>query len=278
MSYEKQFCLAVEKAGADARVDPPGSKITTLRLDGEKVPGCIYCETGWYLRPCTCPGLVSHESDELLVFVGSDEHDPENLNAEVELQIENDRLILHETCAVFVPAGAAHGNIAVRALKRPVLFFAVQPGASSFSEKPARASAAPGTYSGYHVERYEPADGVLPEAPEGFLTRLLWIDGKKLRGAPYLEAVWFLGTNDTGPAAHTHDFDEVIGFLGTDPDDPGALGAAVTFEVEGQTVAFDRSCVIYIPRGMRHSPILVPALERPIIHFTGGSGGDYATK
>ena len=80
-----------------------------------------------------------------------------------------------------------------------------------------------------------------------------------------------------GPAAHTHDFDEVIGFLGTDPDDPGALGA-VTFEVEGQTVAFDRSCVIYIPRGMRHSPILVPALERPIIHFTGGSGGDYATK
>ncbi len=278
MSYEKQFCLAGEKAAPDESFFPPDARVTAVRLDGNAIPDCMFCETGWYLKPCARPGLARNESDKLLIFIGSDANDPEHLNAEVELWIENDKLILRDTCVVFVPAGASYGNIEVRNVMKPVLFFVVQPGTSFPSDKPALAEAAAGTYAGNHVERYEPVGGRLPEAPEGFLTRLLWIDGKKLRGAPYLEAVWFHKTNNTGPDTHSHEFDEVIGFLGTDPENPYALGATVTFEVEGETIAIDKSSIIYIPRGMRHSPILVPSLDRPIIHFTGGNGSDYLMK
>ena len=118
-------------------------------------------------------------------------------------------------------------------------------------------------------------DGKLPGAPEGFLTLLLWLDGKKLKGAPYVEAVWFNRTNDTGPAPHEHEFDEFIGFIGSDPQHPEELNAEVRFHIDGDVVSVTKSCLVYIPRGVRHSPILVPRMERPIIHFSGGVGGAY---
>ena len=50
----------------------------------------------------------------ILVFIGSDLEDPENLNAEIELWLENDRLVLTKTCIVFIPAGIAHGRMEVK--------------------------------------------------------------------------------------------------------------------------------------------------------------------
>jgi hypothetical protein len=33
--------------------------------------------------------------------------------------------------------------------------------------------------------------------------------------------------------------------------------------------------LIFIPRGIAHSPLLVHKLEKPIIHFSGGNSGNY---
>jgi hypothetical protein len=105
----------------------------------------------------------------------------------------------------------------------------------------------------------------------------VFLDGKRLKGAPYAEAVWFLTTNDTGPAPHTHEnFDEFIGFIGSDPEHPDALNAEIDFYIEDEKITVTKSCLVYIPRGLTHSPIYVPKLQRPIIHFSGGNGGDYA--
>jgi hypothetical protein len=147
-----------------------------------------------------------------------------------------------------------------------------------YADKPAEATAPAGTYSGNMVVKYAPIDGFLPPAPEGFLTRLLWIDGAKLKGAPYMEAVWFHTKNNTGPENHFHDFDELIGFLGSDPEHPEQLDGELTMLLDGETVRFTESCVAFIPRGVTHSPILVPRLDRSIIHFSGGNGGDYARR
>ena len=83
-------------------------------------------------------------------------------------------------------------------------------------------------------------------------------DGKKLKGAPYAEAVWFCTTNDTGPAPHSHeDFDEFIGFIGSDPEDPENLNGEVNFFIEDEMISSTKSCLVYIPRGLRHSPIYI---------------------
>jgi hypothetical protein len=258
--------------------EPRDGRRQSVWLDGSVVHGTIFAEAFWFVKPCKETEMRMHTSDELMIFIGNDPDDHENLNAEIELWIENDRLVLDQTSIVFIPAQAAHGRIEVRNLKKPVLCYSCLMNSSYYEAFPAKAVAAPGTYINNRVEKYAPINGYLPPAPEGFLTRLLWIDGQKLNGAPYMEAVRFHTTNDTGPEAHAHDFDELIGFLGSDAENPENLNAEVRFFLDGEELAFDKSCIIYVPRGVTHSPLLVPRLDRPIIHFSGGNGGGYARK
>ncbi|MBN2040328.1 MAG: hypothetical protein JW864_09820 [Spirochaetes bacterium] len=278
MSNAKYFALAEPDAKG---VIPPVSDDTRaeiVTMDKTFFEGCIFSNANWIKKPFKREGLFKHNSDVLLMFIGGNYQDPENLNAEIELWIENDKLVLNRTCIVFVPAGAAYGNMEVRNVSKPVFNYMCHVNTDTYEEIPAEATAAPGTYADNRVEKYAPVDGKLPSAPEGFLTLLLWIDGKKLSGAPYLESVWFKTSNDTGPENHTHDFDEFIGFFGSDPDHPDDLGAELSFEIGDETITVTKSCLVYVPRGLGHSPILVPKLERPIIHFSGGNGGDYIRK
>ena len=277
MSNIKYFALAGQGDPVHKSVEPEDARVNAVWMDGSVVEGCMFNEMSWYVKSCREPGLIKHNSDKVMFFLGSDFEDPENLNASVELWIENDKLTLTKTCAVFVPEGAAHGNIQVENLKKPFLNYACHLNTSGYQTLPAKAKAAPGTYAGYSVERFERPDGTLPLAPEGFLRFLVFLDGKRLKGAPYAEAVWFLTTNDTGPAPHTHEnFDEFIGFIGSDPEHPDALNAEIDFYIEDEKITVTKSCLVYIPRGLTHSPIYVPKLQRPIIHFSGGNGGDYA--
>jgi hypothetical protein len=235
----------------------------------------------WYRAPSGGGGgeLYRQESDELMVFAGSDCKNPASLDAVIKLRIENDVLTLTETCAVFVPGGAARGDPEVVSANRPVFCYSCSLNSDVFDGgTPAKASAPAGAYSANVVTGYRPPSGKLPDAPEGFLQLLLYLDSVRLPGAPYMETVWFMTSNDTGPAPHEHDFDEFIGFIGTDPDRPEELGAELVFYIGDEPVTVTKSCLVYIPRGVRHSPIIIPKMERPLIHFSGGNGGDYARR
>jgi hypothetical protein len=80
-----------------------------------EIPACSWTATarrsaftaaraGW-LREFRTEGLVRHDSDELHIFIGGDPGDPENLNATVEFQIENDRLVFDERALSSCPPG-----------------------------------------------------------------------------------------------------------------------------------------------------------------------------
>jgi mannose-6-phosphate isomerase-like protein (cupin superfamily) len=278
MSNIKYFAFAPEGSPQRFDIEPKDANIQVVNMDSDVFKGCIFGNAGWFLKPLKWNGFFKHQSDELLMFIGGDPNDHENLNAEIELWIENDKLVLTKTSIVFVPAGTAHGYLEVKKVKKPLFHYTCHINTDTYEEHPAEATAAKGTYADHWVERYAPVDGKLPEAPEGFLTLLLWIDGKRFSGAPYLEAVWFHTVNDTGPETHIHDFDEFIGFFGTDTEHPEALGAELSFFIGGETITVTKSCLVYIPRGVEHSPILVPKMDRPIIHFSGGNGGDYVRK
>ena len=190
--------------------------------------------------------------------------------------MENDIVVLKETCFLVIPAGTAHRLVEVRSVRRPALCTTSFCGSSGYAESPAQATAPAGRFSKQVVVRYEP---VYPRtyrpAPEGFLTRLLWIDGDKLSGAPYMESVWFKCVNPSGPPSHTHEFGEIIGFLGTDPEHPEELGGVIELTVDGKVISSDKSFYTFIPAGVPHAPIIVPKLERPLIHFSGGEKGAY---
>ena len=279
MSNIKYFALAGQRNHVQTTVEPKNARVNAVWMDGTMIEGCMFNEASWYLMPCKEQGLVKHNSDKVMFFIGGNPDDSENLNGKVEMWIENDKLTLTNTCAVFVPEGAAHGNVEVKDLTKPIFHYSCHLNTSKYEILPAEAKAAPGTYAGNYIEKFVRPDGTFPEAPEGFIKFLVFLDDNRLKGAPYAEAVWFLTTNDTGPAPHAHDdFDEFVGFAGSDPEHPEELNGEISFYVEDEKITVTKSCLVYIPRGITHSPIYVPKLERPIIHFTGGNGGDYARK
>lgn len=279
MSGFKLFSPAGQGTPAMPAAEPADARINTVWMDNEQVKGCMFNEASWYLKSCKEKGLVKHNSDKVMFFIGGNPENPESLNGTVELWIENDMLTLTNTCAVFIPEGAAHGNLEVRDPDVPIFHYTCHINTGRYEVFPAEAVSPPGTYSGNYVEKYERPDGTVPEAPEGFIRFLVYLDGVRMKGAPYAEAVWFCTKNNTGPAPHSHDdFDEFIGFIGSDPEHPEELNGEISFYIEDEKISITKSCLVYIPRGVKHSPILVPELEKPILHFSGGNGGDYARK
>lgn len=279
MSSIRYFALAGQGNPVQAPVEPKNARVNAVWMDGTMIEGCMFNEASWYLTSCREEGLVKHNSDKVIFFIGGNPDNPGSLNGTVDLWIENDKLSLTNTCAVFVPEGAAHGNLEVTNLHIPFFYYTCHLNKDKYETYSAEATAAPGAYANNYVERYERPDGTVPEAPGGFIKFLVYLDGTRLKGAPYAEAVWFCQTNDTGPAPHMHeDFDEFIGFIGSDPEHPEELNGEINFYIEDEKISVTKSCLVYIPRGVKHSPIFVPKLERPLLHFSGGNGGDYARK
>lgn len=263
-------------AAPPRRHDVPEASPRPATMDSTVIPGCMFCDCAWYDREIKMSGaLARHKSDELIMLVGSDRSDPEDLGAELVYQIENDVLTLTRSCFLFIPAGRAHGLLEVRRLRRPVLSSTCFYDESDYEDTPAVPTEPAGRYAKNFVERYEPIKRDVPNAPAEFIQPLLWIDNLKLPGAPYMEAVWFFAEGFRGPEPHTHSFDEVIGFLGTDPEHPEELGGEVQFIMDGVTYTSTKSFYLFAPRGVSHSPIIIPRLERPVIHFSGGGRETY---
>ena len=279
MSNFKYFSLSGTPAQVNMPNIPEDAKAVAGQIDDTVVEGCLFNQIGWYTKPFFAEGLIKHESDELLVFVGGDVDNPEDLGAEIEIQLGNDIININNTCVVFVPSGVAHGNLNIKSLDRPVFYYVCHMNTGTYEVSEAESTEEKGKYLEYKVEGYKPVSGKMPGAPEGFLTLLLWLDGQKAPGAPYMETVWFRCVNNSGPAPHAHeDFDELIGFIGSDPNNPTDLGAEVQFDIDGELISVTESCIAYLPRGTMHSPILVPAMEKPVYHFSIGNGGDYVRK
>jgi len=104
------------------------------------------------------------------------------------------------------------------------------------------------------------------------MERLLWMDDEKVKGATfYMECIWLWGgktTSGTTEAPHQHAHDEVIGFISSDPDNPKDLDARMEIILGDETHFLTKSCLIYIPAGMKHCPLTFREVNRPVFFFT----------
>jgi len=97
-------------------------------------------------------------------------------------------------------------------------------------------------------------------------TRILWLEDEIVKGAFSVICSWYWKATETeGSPSHVHDFDEVVGFLGSDPQNPQDLGGEVEFWLEDEKYMLTRSCLIYAPKGMRHCPLRVTRVDRPFM-------------
>jgi hypothetical protein len=123
------------------------------------------------------------------------------------------------------------------------------------------------------------------QAGNGKGGRLLYLDSEVVPGAFYVETVWVTplpeGSEDTvfpggDPVEkHSHDFDEVIAFFGTDPDNIHDLCGEVELWLGEEKHLIDKSCMVFVPAGLEHCPLIFNRVDRPIFYFTAGPGSMY---
>ena len=122
------------------------------------------------------------------------------------------------------------------------------------------------------------------EVPKERGHRIVYLDKEVFPGADfYCEVLWFWPRkvpkpkpdDPPGVPAHSHPFDEVIAFFGTNPDDLHDLSGEVELWIDGEKHLIDRSFMAFVPAGMVHCPLRINRIDRPILHFTAGPAEMY---
>ncbi len=114
--------------------------------------------------------------------------------------------------------------------------------------------------------------------PAGQSTRVMWLDDEVVPGAFYTECVWFLpgmGSEQVKVEAHVHSFNEIVTFFGTNYEDLHDLGGEVELWLEDEKIIMTKSFLAFVPAGMRHCPLIIRRVDRPIFHFMVGTGKEY---
>jgi hypothetical protein len=117
-----------------------------------------------------------------------------------------------------------------------------------------------------------------PGVPNSRTDFMMWLGDGVIKGSPYVEAVW-LWKDAADPAGgfpqHVHNYDEILGFFGTDTGNVYDLGGEIDFWLEDEKYMLTKSCLVFVPKEMKHCPIVFRRIERPIFHFLIVTGGEY---
>ncbi len=110
-----------------------------------------------------------------------------------------------------------------------------------------------------------------------FAKRILWMDEKVVEGAFQMNVSWYLKaqTGETPLGEHIHDPNEILGFFGNNPEDPYDLGGEVELWLEDEKHLITKSSLVYIPGGMKHCPLILRRVDRPILHFSVVTSGTW---
>ena len=131
--------------------------------------------------------------------------------------------------------------------------------------------------------KYIVTDLIVPEEKKKIETdyskyakRILWMDKNVVEGAFHMNTAWYMtAANTLEDKPHVHDADEIIGFFGSDPANPYDLGGEIEMWMEDEKHIITKSALLFVPAGMKHCPLILKRVDRPIFHFTIVPGGLY---
>jgi hypothetical protein len=128
-SYKKDRKLPAYRM----KMDPKFVKMVT-EVDADTVPGAeFYSETMWILPGDRSEkGMVQMESHthtwgELIGFFGFNYENIKDLGCEIEFTIDNEKHIIADAFAAYIPPGVQHGPLIIRNVRIPVFQFIAGP-------------------------------------------------------------------------------------------------------------------------------------------------------
>jgi hypothetical protein len=116
------------------------------------------------------------------------------------------------------------------------------------------------------------------------IIRMTHVDADTVKGATfYNEMMWILpgfdkDCKDKKPnfkEEHTHEFGELMCFYGLNYENIMDLGAEIEFTIDGETHIIKESFTAFIPPGVKHGPLTIRNVTRPIAHMIACTTGRY---
>jgi hypothetical protein len=139
---------------------------------------------------------------------------------------------------------------------------------------------AKGKYDKYIITQAKPPgfipDFFGPPAKHVEARDMVYLDNTVIKDGFYVEAVWFTkGSEEIAVYPHTHDYDEVLTFFGSNMADPDDLGGEIEEWIGDEKHVLKKSCLVFIPKGLKHGPLIIRRVDRPIFHLATGNTGFY---
>ncbi len=101
-------------------------------------------------------------------------------------------------------------------------------------------------------------------------THLLKVDGTRTKDFFSVDCTWYwsAGENSTVKDAGVSKVNQVIGFVGLNPEDPHDLTGEVTVWINGDKQVLNRSCLIFLPAGMSFGPVQINRIKGQIFYVS----------
>lgn len=130
----------LREAGAEfaaGRTSPTLTLMSSLQVPGVK----YYIEAGWtFGMPVSriagsgMPEMVHRKFNEIVLHIGGDPANPEELGGEVEFYVGGQPLVFNTTSALFIPTGVKHGPLRLLKYEKPHIVMAIMCGAGTIKE------------------------------------------------------------------------------------------------------------------------------------------------
>ena len=254
---------------------PVDWRVRVLYLDDRVLQGVFYLSSCWYTKGIEKALAVEphrHACDEVLAFIGNDPNHPLDLGGEIEMWIDAEKHLINKSCLVFIPKGMPHCPMRATRADRPIFHFSTAPAGEAIKipvepRGTGEEKTAGTKYDKYFVTQQQYYG---PLVPVDWKTRVLSLDNQILEGAFFTSVVWYTGSSrEPLPAEpHLHDCDEILAFVGNNPDNPLDLGGEIELWMDDEKHMINKSSLIFIPKGLPHCPMWAKKIDRPILHFT----------
>jgi hypothetical protein len=139
--YE-QYVIRSPMREAGAEFSAGRTSPTMTYMSGVQIPGVkTYIELGWTFgmprskrTTGAMPEMVHTRFDEIVLHIGGDPENPQDLGADMLFYVEGQPLTFNTTSALFIPRGTAHGPIRCLEYRKPHLVMAIMCGAGNIRE------------------------------------------------------------------------------------------------------------------------------------------------
>lgn len=250
-----------------------------LWIDNSVVEGSFQMNCSWYLGTTEhSPAPHAHDVDEIIGFFGNDPHNPGDLGGEIEFWIDNEQFMVRKSTLLFIPAGVKHCPLLIRRVDRPIIHFSVVTSSEYVQKEKGWKEFRDSGYSRYLVSdlKIPPEKQAIEKEYNKYARRILWMDENVVPGAFHMNTAWYLKpAKALEQLPHVHAEDEIIGFLGSNPDKPEDLNGEVEIWIDGEPHLITRSAMVFMPAGLKHSPLNILRVDRPIFHYTVVPGKQY---